>query len=328
MPSRMEVKELFCQTGKVVYRDFFANNEWVCSRGNSFGPVRWRGRESTRAFCIGGAVESGCPEKAIPGVWRKVRRFFDLSDDARTLFEQAVRGDGREWLRINWLNSSSLLAFLCFHTVSAQKPLHLTVCGREEVFTEVRFEFPNEITTAEGKPSNVDVVLLGKDVVLFLESKFSEYLADSSWTKKYDGISTRRYGKIYCDLFDKINAESSLSQGVCESGLFSLKSNDGNYLSGIKQLVSHYLGIQCSGRAAFPTAQRCLLAEIVFSFGGIATAEKKREDYAKLFRSVARGLNGLDRGITVEEDLLDYREVFKDFALHDSVRDFYGLRRY
>lgn len=118
---------------------------------------------------------------------------------------QATSGDGQEARRIRTLHSSSLLCLLCFYGVSEERPLNLIVEGRQVRFTSSQFEVKNPVGTDEtGKEhnSNMDVVLYGKDsqngkkVILFLESKFSEYL---TWGK-YSGISNHVYRKIYAQL--------------------------------------------------------------------------------------------------------------------------------
>lgn len=118
---------------------------------------------------------------------------------------QATSGDGQEARRIRTLHSSSLLCLLCFYGVSEERPLNLIVEGRQVRFTSSLFEVKNPVGTDEtGKEhnSNMDVVLYGKDsqngkkVILFLESKFSEYL---TWGK-YSGISNHVYRKIYAQL--------------------------------------------------------------------------------------------------------------------------------
>ncbi len=53
--------------------------------------------------------------------------------------------------------------------------------GKDYIFTESVFEYKSPVLDGKRHPSNIDVVLLGKDkddkkVALFLESKFSEYI--------------------------------------------------------------------------------------------------------------------------------------------------------
>ena len=108
-------------------------------------------------------------------VFGTIQRIFGIRKLARGLFESATSGDGNEKSRILTLHSSSLLAFLCFNGV-ANHPI--TIDGI--VYDEVMFEVKNDVIDASlGKPSNIDVLLMGdnRKKLLFLESKFTEYLS-------------------------------------------------------------------------------------------------------------------------------------------------------
>ena len=106
--------------------------------------------------------------------------------------------------------------------------------------------------TESGEPSNVDVTLLGeyienkeKKIILFLESKFAEYILDVSRSleikKKY--LKTDMYSEaIYHDKFWSTNGISIEEDSSKED--FSLKSKKTMYLTGLKQMVSHYVGVR------------------------------------------------------------------------------------
>ena len=97
-----------------------------------------------------------------------LHRIFGINESARGLFEAATSGAGNEKSRILTLHSSSLLAFLCFNGV-ANHPI--TIDGI--VYDEVMFEVKNDVIDASlGKPSNIDVLLMGdnRKKLLFLES--------------------------------------------------------------------------------------------------------------------------------------------------------------
>ncbi len=98
----------------------------------------------------------------------------------------AVSGSGQEGRRITTLHSSSLCALLHFYNIEEEPLLKLTLDTnkktRSVTFTQSFFEYQ---TPVFNYPSNMDVVLLGKDdegeeVALFLESKFSEYFLYTS----------------------------------------------------------------------------------------------------------------------------------------------------
>ena len=104
-----------------------------------------------------------------------LERIFGIRESARGLFEAATSGDGNEKSRILTLHSSSLLAFLCFNDV-ANHPITID----DIVYDEVMFEVKNDVIDASlGKPSNIDVLLMGdnRKKLLFLESKFTEHLS-------------------------------------------------------------------------------------------------------------------------------------------------------
>ena len=125
-----------------------------------------------------------------------LQRIFDLSETSRKLFDAATSGDGNEKRRILTLHSSALLAFLCFNDV-ANHPISID----GTVYDEVMFEVKNDVIDASlGKPSNIDVLLMGENrkKLLFLESKFTEYLTGGKVE-----LSPERYEKFYNELFKK-----------------------------------------------------------------------------------------------------------------------------
>ena len=94
----------------------------------------------------------------------------------------AVGGSGNEGDKITTLHSSSLCALLHFYNVE-RHPLTLEFktknnkkveIKRRVIFNKSVFEFKSPVI---GNPSNMDVVLIGKDentgknIVFFLESK-------------------------------------------------------------------------------------------------------------------------------------------------------------
>jgi len=136
-----------------------------------------------------------------------------------------------------------------------EKPITLNIDGTSTVFDYSTFEFKNPVI---GYPSNMDIVLLSKDrrVVLFLESKFSEYYMSAS---KSSSFISKRYmtdpfsGPIYAQLIGtEVGCHSEIMTYTDNNGKektrdgFTLYMKDGsdNYLDGIKQMISHYVGIR------------------------------------------------------------------------------------
>lgn len=249
---------------------------------------------------------------------------------------EAISGDGKEARRIRTLHSSSLLSLLCFYGVSEDRPLAIKVDGRVVKFTSSSFEVKLPIEkeeNGESHPANIDIVLAGNDeqtgkpVMLFLESKFSEYLSFG----KYDGISNRVYGKTYSQLckggyLDRMGLkfeENPENPGY--SVLSSINGRTLHYAGGIKQMVSHFLGVK--NIADRDKGVDIYLGEILYKFSdAIDKRNHKLQDYRHLYEILAEGLNKIsDSKFKVVEQCFTYQEVFKSFNLNPSVRLFYSL---
>lgn len=251
---------------------------------------------------------------------------------------QATSGDGQEARRIRTLHSSSLLCLLCFYGISEKRPLNINLEGRQITFTSSRFEVKSLVGTDEtGREheSNMDVVLCGKDgqtgkkVILFLESKFSEYL---TWGK-YSGISNYVYQKIYAQLEESgVLERMGLKYEECPdkpgySDLDSVKGKTMHYAGGIKQMVSHFLGVKNAAAGKQYEDYDIYLGEILFKFpDSIEDAQRKFNDYDGLYKTLAKGLNQISEDkFKVLGQCLTYQDVFKDYDLEESVRSFYSL---
>lgn len=113
-------------------------------------------------------------------------------------FKITTEGQGDEIRKINSLISSSLLSLLAFHKLfrnNTDLRLEVKLPGYKDAvkFDKCLFEVRNRVITL---PSCVDVALYSteSDVLLFLESKFTEFF---SIHKK------KTYGKGYIDLYTK-----------------------------------------------------------------------------------------------------------------------------
>lgn len=277
-----------------VYRQFqkIEDKQFLLSITGILQKTPWRDTVSENSLMFSG-------EKGPDEVLKKV---FCLGDAFQHKYEQAVSGNGQEEQKINRLHSSALLSLLAFYSVSKENPITFELNGKEVVFTNVEFEHKNGVGKDEkgmGHNSNMDIMLYDGDTldsiknVLFLESKFSEYL---TLGQKKD-ISNTVYGDIYRMLFN----QPSVDKLVCErqdSGYFLLKTNEkGNhYCEGIKQMISHYMGV-----LNFVQAQKCLnvyLGCILFDFkddtidtkvegAGISHLEDYRRVYSYLCKKLA-----------------------------------------
>ncbi len=166
-------------------------------------------------------------------------------------FKMATTGSGDEALKITTLHSSSLCALLHFYNVTEDNQLILefvTNKPRKVRFTSSVFEYKSPVIN---NPSNMDVVLIGKDsankqeIVLFLESKFSEYYMGAS--SVLNDVSVKYLNdEYYSAPLYKEDALGKLGLKREPKGneYFNLRSSDGQfYIGGIKQMISHYTGI-------------------------------------------------------------------------------------
>lgn len=168
---------------------------------------------------------------------------FDVGADYEQ-FEQAFRivtnGVGNEMAKINSVISSSLLSLLVFYKLfnneSDEISLHLKLNNRDYIFTQALFEVRNKVI---GYPSCVDVVLKATDgTLLFLESKFTEYIDEIATSKSY-GVG---YCPLYKQLVDCLN-DADLAVETNEKNLILTSNSGKRYIEGIKQSISHLIGL-------------------------------------------------------------------------------------
>ena len=321
-----------------VYRQFqkIEDKQFLLSITGILQKTPWRDTVSENSLMFSG-------EKGPDEVLKKV---FCLGDAFQHKYEQAVSGNGQEEQKINRLHSSALLSLLAFYSVSKESPITFELNGKEVVFTNVKFEHKNGVGKDEkgmGHNSNMDIMLYDGDTldsiknVLFLESKFSEYL---TLGQKKD-ISNTVYGDIYRMLFN----QPSVDKLVCErqdSGYFLLKTNEkGNhYCEGIKQMIYHYMGV-----LNFVQAQKCLnvyLGCILFDFkddtidtkvegAGISHLEDYRRVYSYLCKKLAElsGDFAKPENLHILNECLTYQDVFQmeqnRNVLDKNVKTFYSL---
>ena len=265
-------------------------------------------------------------------------------------YNMAVAGDGDEESKILTIHSSSLLALLCFFSVSSAHPLTVG----EDKYTEVLFEVKNVVIRAdERNPSNVDVVLVSKTEdgrarkLLFLESKFTEYITHghAELAPKYheyynilkDSLPDLKFSIANYDVLHKNGSVSTV---------FGLTSDERQYLGGIKQAFSHLLGI-ATKPAKDENIHREAYAEYykqadVVEFATIAhdwnqfefrrysdlySDTFKNENLSKIregLKKIAPNHNVIDR-LQIRPNILTYKEVFKGFYLPGIIRKVYKL---
>ena len=253
-------------------------------------------------------------------------------------FQEAIQGDGQEYRRIRTLHSSSLISLLCFYDVSMNKPLFIDIEGHEIEFFESHFEHKNTIgcdETGKSHESNMDVLLkgrdkaTGRDVVLFLESKFSEYL----FWGKHSEISNHVYWTTYAQLFkggylDRMGLRyDPMDNNEKYSELASIKGYTRHYAGGIKQMVSHFLGVKNAAETEAYKDCDIYLGEILYRFPeSVDPNHNKFNDYTRLYGILAEGLNALSESkFKIVGQCFTYQDVFRSFDLDDAVSLFYSL---
>ena len=272
-----------------------------------------------------------------------LQRIFGIRESARGLFEAAKSGNGNEKQKILTLHSSSLLAFLCFNDV-ANHPITIN----ETAYNEVMFEVKNNVINESGTPSNIDVLLMGENrkKLLFLESKFTEYLSGGKVT-----LSPHRYKEFYTKLTEKnnfrfsagylpVNSKTDRSQKT-QYSLYT-DNEPSQFLEGIKQAFSHLLGIatgpakkQTKGNEDYTSTLLENADEIKFASIVFNCDNKKFDDYKLLYESVFENsdvikdtikdvLKKCELKLTIVPHLLQYQEVFQANFLSDVVRNFYN----
>ncbi len=316
-----------------LYKGFFAPNAFVGNIKKQLYQTYWQGKYSKNSCAFVDYNKERNKDDIVKETVDILESVFKISN--HNLFEkkfnEAISGDGQEWKRIAVLHSSSLIALLCFYSVNEDNPLSIIIDGEKCTFTESHFECKNKVgTDKSGKAhySNMDVVLVGKtddnkSVILFLESKFSEYLENG----KYDGISNDVYGGIYSKLENTkgvLNFEKNKNEWT-----ISAPKNNPQYCAGIKQMISHYQGITKSFLGSMcDRYDKVFLGEILFDFGDSINGDYF-ENYCNIYRQLATKLNEINTSekFKVLSEILTYQEVFNGgFKLGDKVKDFYSLK--
>ena len=198
---------------KMLYEKLWGDKKF---RSKDFiTPKNWTGKESEDSFYIKSSITSFMMSNITSAIATDLANAFDIKDESkRALFtqktEQACSGSGEEALKITTMHSSSLCSLLCFYGISDKNKLEIKLeDDKTYVFTESFFEFQNEVIKGRS-PSNMDVVLVGYEkeninqkVVLFLESKFTEYHSLSSGMSIANSYLANTYGKVIYNKLEK-----------------------------------------------------------------------------------------------------------------------------
>ena len=338
------------KTNNPIYNNFFSKSNLTVKIEKTI----WRGKPSENSFCfINPEVKYKTRDKEV---LKKLKEVFEIqSNSFDEKFQMAISGDGQEVKRISTLHSSSLAALLLLYSVKNDKTLNCTLNYKKYIFNDCFFEVKTNVTGSHF--SNMDIVLVGKDsddkdVIFFLESKFSEYLntgicnniSIDAYKQKYDNVGLLNQNAIQ-GLFFEVNTNENCLQ---------IKSETPQYCAGIKQMISHYLGVTNfidKGAEALDPKQRqmsiykepfdrlnellkkgaqIILGEVLFAFDDIVDkmdnkGETKRSKYTKIYKELAKILNDKTSKLYILPEVLTYQELLKDFKLDNKVRAFYQL---
>lgn len=263
---------------------------------------------------------------------------FDLKQDLiKSKFEECIGGSGNELKRISVLHSSSLCVFLHFHKISDKNPIIIKNIKYDKVF----FEVQNEVI-ANRNPSNIDIVLISteKKIILFLEAKFSEYLY------KNITIKVSEQYKEHYNMINNLKMYYPYKSDSKDNEKIVLRCQDGNphYMEGIKQMLSHYIGVCNFIKNNYNSLDKKIvnenvyndfevrLGEIVFNeWGNNQKFNDAFEDYQKEYQNLSKLLNmnsNKPKKLKVFDDLLTYQDVFQNNdnnlkLLNEKIRKFY-----
>ncbi len=312
-----------------LYSQFFAKSPLVkeCIKEGKLFQTYWQGAYSKNSCSfIDMKNVSECQ------VCANLKEIFGIKNE---LFEgkycMAISGDGQEYRRISTLHSSSLVALLCFYSLSKDSPLTMEIDGGKVEFYKSLFEQKNSIDKEGQHNSNMDLVLIGENdkgesVILFFESKFSEYLTRG----KYDKISN-----VYDDIYNALIADKQPIDGIeIKAGIdgWSISAPKGKpqqYCQGIKQMISHYLGIQNGFiKDQGKEYDYIYLGEILYKFPeDVDKGHKSYNSYVGLYNQLACKLNSLNAepNFKMLESSFTYQDLMCNFKLDQKVRDFYQL---
>ena len=288
----------------------------------------FRNSVSENSFCFEVGMKPSNTEEYKECLLQAIKEVFGITNRSfEEKFNQAINGAGPDWRELNVFHSSSLLALLCFYNVSNDNPLSVKIEGKTCKFTTSEFEVSNTIgknISGKNYSSHIDVKLTGecegKSVSLYLESKFSEYVnqrgkTSFSYTDDYNNIYSKLQGKIEdLDIIigcDKITLVQTNNKRLAR------------YWQGIKQMISHYLGMKnCKDKS-----ELIYLGEILYDFRPYIPNDFFG-DYEDIHKQLVDALELIEiepQSFKVGKNILTYQGVFKNYNLDERVRELYVL---
>ncbi len=254
-------------------------------------------------------------------------------------FNMAVGGSGNEKKKIRTLHSSSLLALLFFSGITKENPVSIN----QVLYNQVFFEIKNKVFPAaenSDKPSNIDIMLVSEtcEEILFIESKFTEY---------FD------HGKInisdkYLNFYNRLFAHIPDSRLKLDGNTIKCRfGRNSQYIAGIKQMVSHIIGLATEPDATVSIEVRNYI-EKAKKIRVVEVAHKwdkcgELDNYAKLYSDIFKYMDnsvlskclhgeGCDpkkiQRISVGKEILTYQQILDEnpfYRLSETIKNYYGF---
>lgn len=263
-------------------------------------------------------------------------RFKELFKEAASAFEKD---------RIYRLHSSSLAALLLFQHVTKEHPIHIKLNNEWICFTECCFEQKNQISLDKNNKSNVDLMLLDEEnkTILFLESKFSEYLEPNptsfSWTDYYENF----YNSIKTLLEKQVGIKCTIPSLRCDNNEKVKKKirletmGDPIYCEGVKQMISHFMGVKTMCEKGFFKGKQVYLGEILFDFRNLEKdivpgSNEKLTSYKKVYCSLKDILQNIAGKAFKMTDFMTWQDILHNDmnhrylkSLEPAIKSFYRL---
>lgn len=275
---------------------------------------------------------------------RDIDEVFEIKDPLfEECYDAVTNGEGDEKRKIHSLRSSSLLGLLAFYKVHSGQCIEIDrrINGHyvHFIFDKVVFEKTNRVFHSSPGLSSIDVALYGtgnnEPCVLYLESKFTEYLKGKDMKERYskDGKVSYPISRKYAEYYQSILPNfPGLGYSVDNKGI-CLFSDDGkpHYCDGIKQMISHYIGAKNSEDLF--KGLKVYLGTILFDFypsnSNVDPDKKLLGDYCLLYSEIANRMNSLgQQNLIVIEDAWTYQDFFANtggYHLDPLVKEYYCL---
>ena len=328
--NKIDVNELKNKEKRIIYKHLWANRSFdfnIIKKGISDPSYKFEFADKDSASFVSESLANNF------GIEKEKDVFIKK-------FEMSCSGTGGELKKITTLHSSSLCALLFFFNVD-NMPLKMRGLENCE-FTQSFFEFKNKVIRY---PSNIDVVLLGKNkitnkkVILFLESKFSEYITgiNKKDTKYKIGKAYFKEGCFSKPIYDELNSRGSLHYNEKDGSFTASKPK---YIEGLKQIVSHYYGIRNFFISDYYEkdnrnlddvkkygAAEFILGEIIFDNFGKELADTLKsyeEDYGQLAEIINNQCKKDKIGnFRILTELLKYSDLKDYISEFPKIKNFY-----